>query len=286
MGNVRRAIVNIFGIVFGSALVALALDWFLVPNRIAAGGVSGLATVTYHLFGWPVGMTMLAVNLPLFVAGIKVFGLRFGLGTIVGTVATSVLVDVLAPVLQPLTQDAALASLYGGLLAGVGIGITFRFGGSTGGTDMAARLLSHYTAISVGRSLLVFDGLVIALAGLVFNAELALYAFLSVFVTGKAIDVVQEGSSYAKGAFIISKRSKEIGDAILQQLDRGATALKGRGLYTKEDRDVLFVIVARHEIQQLRQLVHRHDPRAFMVITDVSEVLGEGFRLYDPDAHG
>lgn len=285
MGNVRRIIVNNLGIIAGSALVALALDWFLVPNRIAAGGVSGLATVTHYVFGWPVGATMLAVNLPLFAASIKVFGLRFGLGTIVGTVTTSVLVDVLAPFLQPLTQDAALAAIYGGVLAGIGIGVTFRFGGSTGGTDMAARLLNRYTALSVGRSLLVFDGLVIALAGIVFNAELALYAFLSVFVTGKAIDVLQEGSSYAKGAFIISQRSGEIGQAILQQLDRGATALKGRGLYTQEDRDVLFVIVARHEIHQLRQLVHRLDPRAFMVITDVSEVLGEGFRLYDPDAH-
>lgn len=279
MGKARRLILDYSGIVLGSALVALALDWFLVPNRIAAGGVSGLATLIHYLFGWPVGMTMLGVNLPLFLVSVKVLGVRFGIKTLIGTVATAVLVDVLSPLLHPLTRDAALAAIYGGVLAGVGIGITFRFGGSTGGTDMAARLLNHYTAISVGRSLLIFDGIVIAMAAVAFNAELALYAFLSVFVTSKAIDVMQEGSSYAKGAFIISTRAKEIGEAILEQLERGATALKGRGLYTQEDRDVLFVIVSRNEIHQLRQLVHHHDSRAFMVITDVSDVLGEGFRM-------
>lgn len=282
MSKARRVVVSYLGVIVGSAMVALALDWFLVPNRIAAGGVSGFATVTHYVFGWPVGMTMLAVNVPLFLFSIRVFGFRFGLRTLAGTVVTAVLVDVLAPVLHPLTQDAALAAIYGGVLTGVGIGITFRYGGSTGGTDMAARLLNYYTAISVGRSLLIFDGFVIALAAVAFNPELALYAFLSVFVTSKAIDVMQEGSSYAKGAFIISDRAKEIGDAILKQLDRGATALKGKGMYTQEDRDVLFVIVARNEIHQLRQLVHEHDSRAFMVITDVSDVLGEGFRMNEP----
>lgn len=281
MSNARRSIVNYLGVVVGAALVALALNWFLVPNRIAAGGVSGLATLTYYVFGWPVGMTMLAVNVPLFLVSIRVLGPRFGLKTVVGTAATSVLVDLTAPLLTPLTQDPALAAIYGGVLAGAGIGITFRFGGSTGGTDMAARLLHHYTAISVGRALLVFDGIVIGLAAIAFNAELALYAFLSVFITSKTIDVIQEGSTYAKGAIIISRRAREIGERILKELDRGATALKGEGLYTNEDRDVLFVIVARHEIHQLRELVHREDARAFMVITDVSDVHGEGFRMHD-----
>jgi len=282
MSRVRRTITSYLGVILGGALVALALNWFLVPNRIAAGGVSGLATITHYVFGWPVGVTMLAVNLPLFLASIKVLGPRFGVKTVIGTVATSVLVDLTAPYITPLTQDAALAAIYGGVLTGAGIGITFRFGGSTGGTDMAARLLNHYTAISVERSLLIFDGIVIGLAAITFNPELALYAFLSVFLTSKTIDVMQEGSTYAKGAFIISQRAREIGNRILYELDRGATALKGEGLYTREDREVLFVIVARHEIQQLRELVHREDANAFMVITDVSDVLGEGFRMHDP----
>jgi len=279
MRRARRWLIDYTGVAVGSAIVALALDWFLVPNRIAAGGVSGFATVVHHVFGWPVGVTMLVVNVPLFLASIRVLGLRFGVKTIFGTVVTSVLVDVLAPYVAPLTRDPALASIYGGVLAGIGIGVTFRYGGSTGGTDMAARLLNRLTSISVGRSLLIFDGFVIALAGVVFNPELALYAFLSVFVTSKAIDVIQEGSTYAKGAFIISEKAAEIGEKILYELERGVTALKGQGFYTRADREVLFVIVARHEIHRLSSLVHSVDPKAFMVITDVSDVLGEGFRM-------
>ena len=177
MSRARRLFLDYLGIVVGSAFVALALDWFLVPNRIAAGGVSGFATLMHYVFGWPVGMTMLAVNLPLFLISVKVLGVRFGVKTLVGTVSTSILVDTFAPLLSPLTSDPALASIYGGVLAGIGIGITFRYGGSTGGTDMAARLLNHFTSVSVGRSLLIFDGIVIVLAAIAFNAELALYAF-------------------------------------------------------------------------------------------------------------
>lgn len=286
VSRARRLIIDYLGVAAGSAVVALALDWFLVPNRIAAGGVSGLATVVHHVFGLPVGVTMLAVNVPLFLASVKAIGLRFGVKTIFGTVVTSVLVDVLAPHLVPLTRDPALASIYGGVLAGIGIGVTFRFGGSTGGTDMAARLLNRFTSISVGRSLLIFDGFVIALAGIVFNPELAMYAFLSVFVTSKAIDAIQEGSTYAKGAFIISDKADEIGGKILHELERGVTALKGKGLYTQRDRDVLFVIVARQEIHRLSRLVHSVDPKAFMVITDVSDVLGEGFRMNEMGFEG
>jgi len=286
MRRAKRVAIDYIGVAAGSALVALALDWFLVPNKIAAGGVSGFATVLHYVFGWPVGVVMLAVNAPLFVLSIRYVGLRFGVKTIFGTVVTSVLVDVLAPFLSPLTRDPVLAAIYGGVLAGIGIGVTFRYGGSTGGTDMAARLLHRFTGIGVGRSLLIFDGFVILLAGIVFNPELALYAFLSVFVTSKAIDVIQEGSSYAKGAFIISEKAGEIGDRILRELDRGVTALKGKGLYTQSDREVLFVIVSRQEIHALSKLVHSVDPRAFMVITDVSDVLGEGFKMYEAGMQG
>src|SRR5690606_7451314 len=151
MSRVRRTITSHLGVILGGALVALALSWFLVPNRIPDGGVSGLATITHYPFAWPAGVAMLAVVLPLFLASINMMRTRFGVKTVSGTVATSVLVDLTAPSITPLTQDAALAAIYGGALAGAGIGITFRFGGSTGGTDMAARLLNHFTAISVGR---------------------------------------------------------------------------------------------------------------------------------------
>ena len=265
------------GILLGSAILAVALDAFTVPNRIAAGGVSGLATILYHEFGWPVGLVMLAVNVPLFLAGITVLGGAFGLRSFVGAVASSVFVDAFVPFVPVLTNDPVLASVYGGVLTGVGVGITFHFGGSTGGTDIAALLLHHMTRLGVGRSFIVFDGLVIAAAAAVFNPELAMYAFLSLVVASWTIDLIQEGRPFAKGALIISDKAEAIGREVLQTLERGATTFRGRGVYTGREREALLVIVARHQIHQLALIVRSIDPRAFMVVTDVSDVLGEGF---------
>lgn len=277
----KHPVRDYFMVLFGSLLVALALNWFMVPNKIAAGGVSGLATVIHYLTGWPVGVIILCVNVPLFLASLLVLGPRFGIKTLIGSVATGVLVDLLAPVLHPLTEDAVLAAIFGGVLSGVGIAITFRAGGSTGGTDIAAQLLHHWFRLGVGRMLLVADGFVILTAAIVFDAELALYAFLAVYLTSRVIDFIQEGGLYAKAAFIISDHHKEIAEAVLHVMDRGVTRLSGRGMFTGADRPVLFVIVSRREIVRLRQLVAQIDPKAFMVVTDVSEVLGEGFGPLD-----
>ncbi|HEX6971523.1 MAG TPA: YitT family protein [Limnochordia bacterium] len=274
-----RWVRDYLGLLVGAVITAVALDAFLVPNRVAAGGVSGLATVLHHLWGLPVGLTMLALNVPLFVGSLFVLGPSFGARTVVGAVAVSVAVDAMAPFLGPLTTDPLLAAGYGGALAGVGIGITFRYGGSTGGTDMAARILERLLRVSAGRMLLAVDGAVIAAAGLAFGAELALYALLAVFLTSKAIDWLQEGRPYARAAFIISRASEQIATGVLTRLDRGATAFRARGLYTGIEREVLFVIVHRQQLQALKELVHSVDPAAFVVITEVSEVIGEGFRL-------
>ena len=276
-GRFWRGVYEYGGLVAGSAILALALDWFTVPNRIAAGGVSGLATVTYHVFGWPVGVTMIAVNVPLFAASFHIVGRRFGIRSLVGALVSSALVDVFAPFTRPLTFDPLLASVYGGVLTGLGVGITFYFGGSTGGTDLAARLLHHYTHLGLGRSFLVVDALVIALAALAFTPELAMYALLSLFVASKSIDFIEEGRPLAKGAFIISDRVEEIARRVLTELERGATALRGRGMFTGKERDVLMVIVGRPQLRALRAIVQETDPRAFVVITDVADVLGEGF---------
>ncbi len=278
MGKWREQIVTYALILFGVFITALALDWFLVPNKIAAGGVSGLATVIYHIFGLPVGATMLVINIPLFLIALRVLGRTFGVRSLVGSVALSVLVDALSHVLEPLTLDPLLASIYGGALAGVGMGLTIRHGGSTGGTDLAALVVNRLFHTSVGMSLLAIDAAVILLAGLVFNPELGLYALLSLFLTTKAIDLIQEGQVFAKAAYIISNSPEEISQAVLKELDRGVTGLKGIGKYTGAEREVLFVIVSRPEISILKEIVSRIDPKAFIVISDAHEVLGEGFR--------
>lgn len=265
-------------LIVGSAFVALALNWFLVPNRIAAGGVTGLSTVIYYTIGIPVGTTMLALNIPLFLLGLRVLGAHFGAKTVVGTVAVGVLTDLLAPLTASLTSDPALAAVYGGAMSGIGIGLVFRVGGSTGGTDIVAQLLHRWLRLGRGRMLLVVDGFVILLAAIVFNTELALYGLLSAFITARVIDLIQEGSSYAKAAFIISEHSDVIADRVLTEMDRGVTALEGTGMFTRVSRQVLFVIVSRSEISQLQRLVAEIDENAFVVVTDVHEVLGEGFR--------
>lgn len=269
-----------FFILFGVLLTALGLDMFLVPNKIAAGGVSGIATIVHYVAGFPVGTVMLAINIPLFIIGIKQLGLVMGIRSLFGTVTLSLLVDFIASFRLPIpTHNPLLASIYGGIIVGVGIGIVFRNKGTTGGTDLAAAIINNYMKLSVGVVLFVIDASVIIAAGLVFrSAELALYALLTVFLTARVIDLVQEGIGNTKAALIISDKPKEVANAILKQLDRGVTSLMGKGMYTGTERDVILSVVTRPEVSILKDLVHEIDPKAFVILTDVHEVLGEGFK--------
>lgn len=266
-------------ILLGVLLTAIGLDMFLVPNKIAAGGVSGIATLIHYVIHFPVGVAMLVINVPLFVTGIKQMGVRFGMRSIFGTITLSALVDILVPVVAVPTRDPLLASIYGGITVGVGIGIVFRNKGTTGGTDLAAAIINKYMKLSVGVVLFVIDASVIVAAGIIFkSAELALYALVTVFLTTRVIDMVQEGFGYAKAALIISEKPLEVTQVILENLNRGATALRGKGLYTGTDKDVILSVVTRSEISTLKELVHDIDPQAFVILTDVHEVLGEGFK--------
>lgn len=260
--------------------MALALAYFLVPHRIAAGGVSGLATVIHYVFGFPVGITMLAINVPLFLISLKQLGISFGVRSLYGTVVLSLFTDLFAAKAYVATRDPLLAAIYGGILSGVGLGIVFRSGGTTGGTDLAARVLQKYFRTSVGRLLLGVDGVVIGLAGIVFGIELALYALASLFISSRVIDVVQEGVGYVKAALIISDRHEEIAAAIMQELERGVTRLEGRGGYTGKRREAILCVLARSEVSRLKELVARIDPSSFMVVADVQEALGEGFKEF------
>jgi uncharacterized membrane-anchored protein YitT (DUF2179 family) len=279
--GIWRETLDYLGIAVGVSITALALVWLLIPNKIAAGGVSGLGVIFYHLWGFPVAVTMLLLNLPLFLACLWVFGPRYGAKTLFGSTIISVMVQFWDSVihLTPITRDPLLASLYGGVIAGVGMGLAFRCRGTTGGTDMAAQLLNRITGISVGYSLLLFDSFVVILAGLVFNSsELALYAIITIFVTSKALDAILEGLNYAKAAFIISDHSDRIGKRIINDLNRGATGLFGRGLYSTQNKQVILSVISRAEEVKLKELVYQEDPNAFVIISDVHEVLGEGFQ--------
>lgn len=261
----------------GSFITALGLNLFLIPNRIAAGGVSGIATLLYYLVGWPVGPTMLAINVPLFLAAVHFLGGRFGVRTLVGAVLLSVFVS-LTGHLNPLTANTLLAAIYGGIAGGVGMGLVFRAGGTTGGTDLAAALLNRFLRLSFGKGLLTIDSLVITAAGVVFSPELALYALLTLFLTSRVIDLVQEGETYAKAAFIISSEAEAIRTAILHDLGRGVTLLKVEGGFTGRPWQALLCVVTQAELTRLKHTVAACDKQAFVIVGSVYEVLGEGWK--------
>lgn len=274
----RKWLQDYLGIVLGTVITALALNVFLIPNKVAAGGTSGLATVLHYTFGLPVGMTMLAFDIPMFLLSVKMLGARFGVNTLLGAGILAATIDLTAPYVPVLTHDLLLNSLYGGVMAGIGMGIVFKFKGTTAGTDLAAAIINKLTGISIGQALLGVDFFVITLAGIVFgSAELSLYALISLYVTTKIIDLVQEGPSAAKAFIIMSDSSSEVADAIMDEIGRGVTYLSGRGAYTKAERDVVFCVVSTREVSYVKDLVYRIDRQAFVIVADAHEVLGEGF---------
>ncbi|QNO14452.1 YitT family protein [Alkalicella caledoniensis] len=267
-------------ITLGCLITSISLNGLLIPNRIAAGGVSGFATVLYYLFGIPVSITLIVVNIPLFIAGVIYLGRKFGIRTLYGTIILALMVALTSGI-SPLTSDPLLASIYGGVLSGLGLGIVFRAKATTGGTDLAAQLLHKFWGFTVGQGLLGIDFLVIALATIAFNAELAMYALIAVFITGKGIDLVQQGLRVSKMALIISNEPEKISETILYKLNRGATTLRGKGAYSKVDKDVILCVVNQMEITKLKEMVYDVDNKAFVIVTDITEALGEGFKLID-----
>ncbi len=268
----------------GIALTAWALNAFLIPNRIAAGGVSGLATVLYYTgldlgITVPVGVQMLVMNIVLLAIATRARGWRYAAKTIYGIVGLSVLIDLSAPFTPHLAAgDYLLAALYGGALTGLGIGMVFKAGGTTGGTDIVAQLLARRISLGQGQLLLAVDAFVVMLAALKFGPELALYGAVAVFVMGSTIDLVLEGLPVEKAAFIVSEHSGRIGEAVMHDLGRGATALAARGMYSGAPREMIFTVVSRKEIDDLKQIVNTIDPQALLIISDVHEAIGEGFK--------
>ncbi|MGM0445898.1 MAG: YitT family protein [Bacillota bacterium] len=283
--KVKNLVMNYILVTIGAVLTALSLVLFTVPNKIAAGGVSGVATILYHMFGFNVGIVILTINIPLFVLAVYVLGGSIGTKTLWGILVMSFSVEFLSPIIEPVTYEVILASIYGGVLGGLGMGLVFRAGGTTGGTDLIAALTSYFFPhFSIGQGLFLIDGVVITLAGLVFDIELALYAAITIFVSTKLIDIIQEGFNISKSVFIISDKSQIIKNSILTNMGRGVTALKGYGGYSGKEKDVLLVTINRAEITKLKNLIREIDQNAFVVLNEAHEVLGEGFKRIDDKA--
>ncbi|PTX59927.1 uncharacterized membrane-anchored protein YitT (DUF2179 family) [Melghirimyces profundicolus] len=263
-------------IILGSFIFALGVNYFAIPNKLSEGGFTGISLILYYLFGFSPGAVILVLNIPLFVVGYKVFGKRTLIYTIFGTVAVSLTLWLTEGNYKPV-NDPLLAALYTGVLVGSGLGLIFRTGGTTGGVDIIARLGNKYLDWSIGRTMFLFDLVVISVSAFFIGREKAMYTVVAVFVGARVIDFVVEGLDTAKAATIISNSAVSISDKITREMDRGVTLLKGRGGYTGSDKEVLYVVVGRNELTRMKQLVHSVDPYAFVVVHDVRDVLGEGF---------
>lgn len=272
-------------IFLGSTIQAIALRLFFIPADLASGGVSGIAQLINHFTNWQIGLMVFIGNVPLFLLGWKYLGGRkFATRTVFAIVSFSLLTDLL-PYLpfvpqNGLTHDMVLNSLYGAVTAGLGYGLVYKGQGTSGGSDVLARILSHHKGVPVTQSYLITDAAVILGAGFIFGWDKALYAIITLYVSGLVVDTTMDASGTVRTAMIISKTPKPVAQKIMEILGRGVTTLQGTGEYTGEKREMLYVVVTRSETQMLKAIVNEADPSAFMVVGAAHEVLGEGFSAF------
>ncbi|MFS8651221.1 MAG: YitT family protein [Caldibacillus sp.] len=272
-------ILNYLYVLIGAAIIAISFNVFLLPNQIAPGGVSGISTILNGVFGWEPAYVQWALNIPLFIAGVIILGMEFGLKTFVGTVFLPFVVY-LTKDWDPWTLNPLLAAIFGGMGTGLGIGIVFRGHASTGGTDLAAQILAKYTHLSLGICVAIIDGLIVLTAALVFDIEKGLFALLGLYITSKTIDILQIGWQRSKMVLIISKEEERIKKAVLEEIDRGLTKILSYGGFTNEKRPIFMVVIDQTEFYALKELVANIDPEAFVIVVDASEVLGKGFKVH------
>jgi len=282
---------DFFLISISSLIQAFSLRIFFVPANLASGGVSGIAQLINHFTGWPIGLMVFLGNIPLFILGWRFLGGRhFALRTAFAIITYAVFTDLLletplfAPngagtkLIQDLQGDIFLNSLYGAVVSGIGYGLVYRARGTSGGSDILARILNNLRGITLTQSYLIVDTAVILGAGFVFGWKEALYAMITLYVSGLVSETVLEGGGTVRTAMIVTKEAETISNRVLEELERGVTILEGAGAYTGEARPVLYCVITRAEVSTLKAIVHETDPQAFMVIGIAHEALGEGFK--------
>ncbi|MEG2381052.1 MAG: YitT family protein [Oscillospiraceae bacterium] len=266
-------------IIIGAIIMGFALDLFLVPAQITAGGVGGVATILNHLFQMPISLLIIIINIPLFVVGALNFKMDFLYASILGTGVMSISAEVFT-FLSPLTNDIILSSVFGGASYGFGLGMVLLAGGTTGGTDILAVIFKkHFPHISVGQFFLIIDGLVIISAGIAFKRwDTILYSTVTLLVCSRIVDMILEGVGFAKMVYIISEKNNEIAGEIYKKTFRGVTGLSGVSMYNGNDKRVLMCVIRKYELVQLKKIIKDIDKDAFVIITEAKEVLGLGFK--------
>ncbi|SDM76978.1 Uncharacterized membrane-anchored protein YitT, contains DUF161 and DUF2179 domains [Fictibacillus solisalsi] len=273
---------NVFFILLGSAIFSFGIVHFNMQNNLAEGGFTGITLILYFLFHIDPSYSNLALNLPLFFVGWKLLGKNAFIYTLIGTLGVSLflyLFQRFSSLRVDLKNDMPLAALFAGVFIGIGLGIIFRYGGTTGGVDIIARLGHKFMGWSMGKTMFMFDFVVISISLVYLDYKEAMYTLVAVFVGARVIDFMQEGAYAGKAAMIISEKNTEIAALIMKEMDRGATLLTAKGSFTGSQKEVLYCVFARNEIVRLKQVIERVDPHAFVTVNDVHEVLGEGFTL-------
>ncbi|MBD7968069.1 YitT family protein [Paenibacillus sp. Sa2BVA9] len=285
MNKITEQLKIIVPILLGTAIFAFGLLYFIIPNQLMEGGVTGITVLLNYAFGISPSISTLIINIPLFLLGWKVFGGRQIIYTGVGIVALTIFLTLFerlidAGYIVPLQteHDLLLAALYAGVTIGLGLGIVFRAGGTTGGSDIIARILSKKTGLSIGRVMLAIDIVIIGSSLIYIPLEKILYTLIAVFIGSKVIDFIQEGAYAAKAFTIISDYGPEIADKITIQMERGVTLIPAIGAYSKKAKHVVYSVVSRQEIRELHQIIKSIDPKAFLIINEVHDVHGEGFK--------
>jgi uncharacterized membrane-anchored protein YitT (DUF2179 family) len=273
---VKRAVL----ITIGAMIMAVGLEIFLVPNQVIDGGIVGVSIMLSHITGVKLGLFIFILNIPFFFIGYKQIGKTFAFSTLYGIIILSISTTFLHPV-AAFTQDILLASLFGGIVLGIGVGMVIRYGGSLDGTEILAILSSKKLPFSVGEIIMFVNLFILASAGFVFSWDRAMYSLLAYYVAFKMIDITIKGLDESKSVWIISENYKEIGDALLHRLGRGVTYLKGEGAFSGDDKKVIFCVITRLEEAKLKDIVAEHDPSAFLAIADIAEVKGGRFKKKD-----
>ncbi len=284
----------------GGLITAMAINVFYVPIKLTMGGISGIVSIIYQLTGrgefLSFGLMFIILNIPLLIMGYFMIGLQFVSKSVIGTLVYSVIIDLTEPMMsgwyteyinRPLASggaDPLIYCLFGGALYGIGLGMIFRGGFTTGGTDIIAMLVrKRIKIISMGQILMIMDALIVFASAIAYrhgsepSILLAMYSFIAMYLTAKSIDILLEGFDYCRTAYIISDKSEEIAQQILTKMERGVTSLRGEGMYTRKTKDVLLCVLSRKQVPDVKQIVEQIDPDAFVIVTEAREVLGEGF---------
>lgn len=275
----KNLIIDIIGTILGATVMAFGISFFLLPNQLSSGGFSGIATIIYYLFNLPMGATILALNIPLFLfSGYKI-GKNFFIKSLVGTISLSVSIDFFDK-FEPLTEDKFLACIYGGIIIGIGTAIILKVNSSTGGTDMVSNILRKFNPrISMGNVIVIIDTIIVIFNVIFFKRiDIGLYSAIAIYLIGKMIDIIFEGIYFTKMLIIVSSKTEKIAEVIEQELKRGVTGLYGKGMYTKKDRLVLLCAAQRNDVARVKQMAKKIDPDCFIIISNAREVLGEGFK--------